>query len=300
MLLSYVRENSWSSREGQTAKLPQFTGEFSFRAYDFRTNRVEDNTQVSLDEWSKENSTETNEHKTWAQSLPDTRVDVNEFIEAAIAVSGSSPKTEPSLFFESLFLLVASSRRRYYKSADSERCTFVRCRFEAENVDGLSFLNSRLINSTISSRHSKLQFQNCVLINVRISEAVETEISADRTTITDSHIADVKETSIRMAHCDLVEGSISSKDGVRLIANRSAFLKTSFWNQSFTAASRFQACAFVGANFSGADLSEVQDIKNSSLEHAIADPSTIPPKIIDRPSSWPEFDPSYKDDEIPF
>jgi uncharacterized protein YjbI with pentapeptide repeats len=300
MLLSYVRENSWSSRQGETAKLPRLSGSSSFDwAYDFRKDKVDDSAKNSLDKWLEENGAETEEQKTWAKNLPDTRVDVNESIDAAIAIKTGLPATAPSLFFESLFV------GRLFKAVllqvcNFERCTFVRCRFQADSVNDLNFLNSRLINCTILSNRSNLEFRNCVLIDTRISEPIETKINAYSTTITNVRMIDMKETAIGFTFCDLVEGTVSSKDDLTLSAAFSTFWKTSFWNQSFTPASRFKACSFVEADFSGADLSKIQNVDNSSLEHATASPSTISPKIIDRPSSWPEFDPSYKDDEIPF
>jgi hypothetical protein len=48
------------------------------------------------------------------------------------------------------------------------------------------------------------------------------------------------------------------------------------------------------------DLSAARGVNPAALKLAKANPKTLPPSNIERPSSWPDYDPTYMDDDIPF
>jgi uncharacterized protein YjbI with pentapeptide repeats len=300
MLLSYVRENSWSDRQGQTTKLPPLDRLNTFSwAYYFRMDRVNEEAENGFAQWMKQTENQIDENQKWTKELVDTRVDVNEAIDALANV-----RTDPQLpttrsFYECLFV-----GRLFKKEAldisSFERCTFVRCRLQIVDALNLRIMNSRLIGCSITCANSNLDFGTCVFIYSSIEDISNSSITAFSTEFWNSSFRGMKDFSLGLRLCNVRDGTISSEDSLYMEASRSIFARTDFSDQKFSSESKINRCALVEANLSDADMSSIE-LNRSPLNHTTATPLTRHPQNIPRPTAWPAFDSMYEDKgEIPF
>lgn len=290
-LLSYVRENSWSDRGGisYTALEDPYFGSRRW-ASSYRLKDLSDKAAEELAEWLDKNKKYSEDQMKWSKDVPETRVDVNEAIDALASISAKG-RTEGTSrrFYECLFVGRAF-RTDLLGSYDFDRCTFVRCDFIGNEVNELNIRNSRFIGGFARLTSSKARFYNCYL--------------------NDLYFIAIPNCQIEMSSCNSVSISFDGSNGAKLIFNNTnlnsawfesdnelnisarntVFPYTYFTGVTFSRDSLLENCAFPDAHFTSADLSAVTYKSREALFHANADALTRLPKDLLRPESWPPFD----------
>lgn len=237
----------------------------------------------------------------WATELNDTRVDVNEAIEAVREVRSNISGSHASEFYECLFVGRVFNKKML-DSTKFERCVFVRCRFASSKRTNLRFTSCHFIGCNFVSEVSAvfdrsfltdsdfrllttnnvMEFRQCELIDTNIWRPRDSKIIITRSSLYDSWISGTSEAS------------------VELNCKNSCFSKCSIREIKLVNGSIFDYTAFAETTFVKVDLSDVDRVDAESLITVDAKKSTLHPKSVARPASWPEYDPNSEDDDIPF
>ncbi len=105
MLLSYVRENSWIDRSGYTSTRQTIRHPSSWDwQYAFGRDSITDETIREYEDWTKETEKIGAGILSWASRLPETRVDVNEAVDAIPKIRTDHPTENQRRFYECLFV----------------------------------------------------------------------------------------------------------------------------------------------------------------------------------------------------
>ncbi len=302
-LLSYVRENSWSDRDGVRQKERRLNQPWSASPFwDFCSKFTSENSKNLLKKWMSENNKAADERTKWAQALMETRVDVNEAIDA-IKLLAPISNLKLNQFIECLFVgrfFVAG----LLKNRAFHRCTFIRCRFSSSDITNITFWQCNFNNCFIDDiANSNLRFFSCELTNTSIRTTINSELNFEHCNIYSSYLSGSTEAKLMFKYCTVHNGSLSFEKRILMIAYYSHFPQFSFMRVEFNNESSFDGCSFTGTNFKSANLALVKEISGYALAHAEANPRTRIPEGTARPASWPVFDPEYDDDlndEVPF
>jgi hypothetical protein len=130
-LRAYVRENSWSDRDGTVSKLPKATFPTS-ASWSFPYRRGTEQGKKEISDWTSASDQHAADQMTWANSLSETRVDVREAIDAVASMRRKLGGDTIGRFYESLFV-GQSLRDELLSTSRFERCAFVNCTFTSQS-----------------------------------------------------------------------------------------------------------------------------------------------------------------------
>lgn len=301
MLLSYIRENSWTNRAGTSTTLPKRSRQSATDwHYYFTKEEVDERDEESLDAWVDNLKSSVEQDQEWSVTLVDTRVDVNEATDAVYDVSEALDDDTPILFYEALFV-GRLFRKEALRLTRFERCTLVRCHFEAENAD-LYFANCNLIACELSSENSTLFIYTSYVTNLSSYFTTTSTLSFASCELWDVNLWGVKNSDISFPSTTAYDLWLGSNDSpITLVADSAAFVNARFFRIVLSEKSEINATAFAQSSFDKVDMGAVTEIHDSSLNLIKADPRSRHPAPLERPETWPDYDPDYVDeDEIPF
>ena len=302
-LLSYVRENSWSARDGTTSKLLPLVRLSTFEwSHGYRRPEIPQSARNSLAEWTTKSAEEAARQLHWGGSLPETRVDVNEAIDAVAKLGYLADREAPRRFYESLFVgRVFNSD--ILNSCNFERCAFVRCRFVTNGTKTLNVASSRLINCVFQVSDSELTFRNVAFYDFTITSLSNASLHLNGCDIFELSIHELSDAKMMISSTTVHKGWIFASDPqeISFIGRFGSFLECRLGNLTLSSDSIFDHCAFANSSFAAVDMSAVSNVSENMLVHIKADPKTKHPTSVTRPALWPQFDPSFDDsDEVPF
>jgi uncharacterized protein YjbI with pentapeptide repeats len=290
MLRSYIRENSWSDRDGVGSRSPHP----SF------PRRPSDNKTEKFAEWDLTCHELRMKQYGWARSLPETRVDVNEAIDAVVSMREFAPSIADNRFYESLFVR-RSIQPDLLAAGQFERCTFINCNFWTEDLPDLKFRICRFIDSTFSGRNSKIQITRSAVLNTYFVNLKDSELDLLSSDIQESWFWSMATVKLKLPRATVIGSWIDSNSPISLDASAATLYKCNFDGMSFAADCDFERCEMIESSFLGADLSAVKSIEPETLALMGVDSMTIGPKSLERPSSWPEYNPKHVDaDDVLF
>ena len=297
MLISYVRENSWSNRSGDAIVRPTTANKSTFGwSYSYRQNKVTEAAKSAYEEWKAAQDSDTTSQQNWAGSLADNRVDVSEAIEAIPTLPSEHNESNP--FYESLFV-GRVLKRELLNSSTFDRCVFTNCSFEANNSANLRFDNSSFIGCSITCENSNVLFLGCNFIDCRLSQIENSTLTFRSCDLSNLYGTKIFQSTIDCGFTSFYSGWLSTVTELQIRANYCDFPYFSLRDTLFASGSEFDHCTFLETNFEGADLAEVI-IKESLFDFSKANPKTKLPANVDRPFHWPAYDGNFEDDEIPF
>lgn len=291
-LLSYVRENSWSDREGTASRIPLTQRIYDTWQYQYRSENVAEKYAHALDEWRNAQKKAALALHEKTEFLPETRVDVSEAVDAIKSVRAFSTVAAPSRFYECLFV-GRSFDGSFLLVSTFERCTFVRCRFDVAETKALEITQSQFIKCRIVGKAGGIALDSCYLADIWISQVAGTKIDLRSCQMFDPYFSIGHDTEIKFRACTVFTGALGSSKEATFHAERTAFVDFDFSGINFSSKSLFEDCVFPKSDFSGANLGEITRISSEALTHATAAPDTMLNTSIERPSSWPEFDADY-------
>src|ERR1700733_794061 len=293
-LLSYVRENSWLDRNGVAATpIAQRRLSAWDWQYAYLSGKITEEAETTLNSWTKDVADYSKRLSAWAAPLPETRVDVNEAIEAI--PSEKHGDGSPTSFYECLF--VGNNFKDAVNSTIFERCTFVRCTFKG--ISDCRFVDARLIGCTVT-KSNDLIFTRCTISGLSFDEIIDAKLT--------------------LTSCNISELGFYNVQGGNLNLSRSSIRKFTYWGKGITevnltyaaisegyladfkahALSEFTKVALANLEFSGVDLSEVKAISDAALAATKSNPASLHPLQLVRPPQWKEYDPDFREEDIPF
>jgi uncharacterized protein YjbI with pentapeptide repeats len=299
ILLSYVRENSWSDRDGirvvpvERPRNPAWEWN-----YPYSIGKITAEAQIALTSWEKANAEQLKQQKYWGAALKETRVDVSEAIEAIPKLRSESLDKEEPRFYECLFV-GTRFEATILNLCRFDRCTFVRCFFNS--AAKYNFSSSKFVDcvvGTVDSGH--LIFSRCTIDGLTVRRLTNTSCNMTTCEISGASIDDMKGGILNFSRSTLHKIWVSAEREIDLNLTNAAFAGGTLRGFKASALSDFKGCVFVNTRLAGLDLSEVHQISDNVLVTARGDPATRNPNSLARPFGWDNFDPNYKDDDIPF
>lgn len=303
ILRSYVRENSWSDRAGDIVdKFEWPKARSTDWAYELESDSSDADAESRRMEWIEETKGLLSRAHEWMGRTPETRVDVNEAVDALASLPIGLPSDTKPFFYECLFV-----GRRFGTTAlaavDFRRCTFSKCTFDARDTrfelfdcdvmdstfhcsnSNISILSSRLSNTNLYGNHnSSSALNSCGLYSLRLVNLPQLELNDStlyKVTIVASFDSD---RSLRSAKIDLFDSIVvgSSMRRMKLLPESNLYFATS-----------------PTITFDDMDLSGVSNIAPGTLRNTKADATTLHPSKALRPPSWPKFKPRQSKDILP-
>ncbi|MBR0775468.1 pentapeptide repeat-containing protein [Bradyrhizobium diazoefficiens] len=301
VLLSYVRENSWLDRNGsQSTPLPEIENSAYQWASAYREGNVTTEAKTALKDWEREQAEQQTHARAWGMSLKETRVDVNEAIDA-IPRAIEAPKGQQLRFYECLFV-GSKLETSALEICHFDRCTLVQCKFERSSK--YKFTNCTLIDCTFGDvRSANVSFTRSRLHAVTIGKSASASIDIRASTATNLRISDISEATVRIMFSSLHRPHLlgAATKAITLYLYYASLAGGRFGNLILTAASDMSDCAMANTRMESIDFSAVTLISKNALATTKANPVSKQPSSWERPSQWPEFDPDYVDeDDIPF
>lgn len=301
VLLAYVRENSWSDRNGaQPTPLSSNDNPAHRWAYSYREGNITAETEAALKAWEGEQTSQQKQAKAWGNSLRETRVDVNEAIDA-IPKSSELANTPQLRFYECLFVGVKFGKD-VLELCHFDRCTIVQCRFD--HSSRYKFSGCTMIDCTFSDVSSaKIDLRRSRLQSVSIDKAANSSIDIRSTTATSLRISGIDKSTIRIMFSALYKSQLSGTETkkIHLDLPYSSLAGGRFRNLALTATSDMSDCTLANTALDFVDFSAVNLISENALARTDANPASKPPLSQERPFLWADFDPDYtEEDDIPF
>jgi uncharacterized protein YjbI with pentapeptide repeats len=298
-LRSYVRENSWSDRRGFSSSAPAKSSP-RFHALYAWSRSEEPDRDKALEVWESEVTEYTQNQLKWGASLSETRVDVNEAIDAIVKLRRLSQSTPPDRLYECLFV-GRSFSSELLNATGFERCTFANCFLNLKENSDLRFSNCQFLNSRFSGNTASIFFVRSILMSCGFEDLNDCSVSLRASTAYNLGFSASGAISFSLPGSTLIGGWLAAPMPITLDARSATIFQFDFNGISFSAAAQFERCTLVKADFRGADLSQVEKISPQALASMRVNARTVHPKTTGRPESWPEYDPNYEDpDEIPF
>jgi uncharacterized protein YjbI with pentapeptide repeats len=299
MLRSYVRENSWCDRDGVTTKaIPYAPGSTFSWAYHYRLGDMTADARNEMETWANQNQSAAEEQIRWGKLARETRVDVNEAIDAIATLANASGRKFESRFYECLFV------GRFFQFDDLEanafdRCTFVRCRFNIKGSSAVRYTSSTLIDCRISCVGSNISLSHCVGIDLAISRAESTKLELRWSQMYRLTVDRSKSLTLNLSGTYVHKGWIGPSEELQFNCENSDLVGCAFRKVTFRP-STLDDCSLPGVAFYESNLSAIEHISEHLLAPTEGDPGTRHPAALPRPDSWPAFDPEYKDEDFPF
>ncbi len=301
MLLSYVRENSWYSRDGRRhpPQPPLNLGSYPRWTEDYRNEDDKSRFAKDIDKWREGIDAQVADIEIWLMSIPETRVDVTEAVSSLSKIE--IPQSSYRLFQECIFVgrILNSITGKNHKF---EKCIFVSCILSLENISDADFMRCVFIDCTIHIKGGSADFIRCQLYKNEINISVDSQAFFSWSGLYDLSISSKSTNSgpntlaIGFVNCVARECSIYSSN-VLLSLMHSLFFECAFTNLNLFNGSIIDDVDLIKTSFRSSDLSHLEEYDMEMLSQMVADPGTAHPGGT-RPASWPPFDPSYND--IPF
>ncbi|WP_407183437.1 hypothetical protein [Bradyrhizobium centrosematis] len=302
MLRSYIRENSWSDRAGHvTEKLswPRFNWNWAYTlSFDPRNADALEQKR----KWISELDAKIKSVSTWAQPLPETRVDVNEATDALEVQKSQATLTSKPVLYECLFV-DRHFNGQFLAKIQFRRCTFVRCNFDAQD-QSITISNSFLIGCSITGENSIIDIYNSLLGAIAFRKTSGGAIKLRSCQTYSVHFEGPLD-NLEMPASLLYKFSFAGNHQPIVTSTIDMpgclLLQGSFRNLKFSAASNLNVAAIIETTSKNVDLSEVTDFTAEDVQALKADNKTIEPKGMARPKAWPAYNPAtIDDDDIPF
>jgi uncharacterized protein YjbI with pentapeptide repeats len=294
-LLSYVRENSWSDRNGAiiVPRKSIFHSSWEWH-YDYSTGAIDADTEVELKKWTETIVDQAKQRIAWGETLKETRVDVKEAIDAIPKLRDEFRRTTLSRFYECIFVGVAIDAR-ILSMSEFERCTFVKCTFDSPKNG--RFLNSDLVSCRIHSADcSNILFSNCTIDDLNIHESQNCSFELGSCEITDLSIHKMNGGTLGLPFSNIcklwLDGSGSE---ITLDMKYVSLADGSLRRLKVAEKSDFKSSSFAKTRMTAVNLEAVSQISEEALATTKADPLTKHPHSIARPPKWDDYDADYKD-----
>lgn len=298
-LLSYVRENSWSDRNGITVVPLERPRNSPWEwNYPYSIGKVTVQAQAALASWEKSNTQHLEQQRSWGAALKETRVDVSEAIDAIPKLRGEPLDKEEPRFYECLFV-GTRFEAAILDLCCFDGCTFVRCFFNS--AAKYNFSNSKFVDCVVGTVESGyLTFSRCTIDGLKLRRLTNASLNMPACQISGASIGDMKGGKLIFSRSTLHKIWVSAEGEIDLNLTYAAFAGGNLRDFKASALSDFDNCVLVNTRLAALDLSEVRQISNNVLGTARGDPATRHPESLSRPFGWDNFDPNYKDDDIPF
>lgn len=253
--------------------------------------------------WASANTARAERLTTWARALSETRVDVNEAVDAIPKTSVDRSDRERRRFYECLFVGRKFTPQHLYASR-FERCTFVRCEFMPRADLELLFVDCQLLDCKFNGPGVRGRLHRCEIIDSTFHELKDSNLSAFACNAHGDSFNEMDDCSINLSHsafqnCWFSGGGASRRPGVTLTGNYAALGDCTLNKMRLRSDSHFDRPALSKCRFFTVDLTNLADLPSFPWSEIEADPGTETPNGFVRPISWPSFDPEYED-EIPF
>jgi uncharacterized protein YjbI with pentapeptide repeats len=304
MLLSYVRENSWIDRHGYTSARQAIghPSPWDWR-YDFSKAAVTDKTILEYEKWTKAVNGIGTKILDWAAKIPETRVDVNEAVDAIPKIPTDHQTANRSRFYECLFV-GKKFTGPHLDLSTFERCTFVRCDFSSLGRSTATFMDSQVIGCRFSGPAVSIHFSRSDIVATECHKLSKSNLIFRACHVQKLSLHEIHDSAIDLSHSDFhncwLSGELGDLRGEVTIKGTYATLgQCIFWRIKLCSSSDLGKIAFAGCKMQSVDLTDVSGLSEVSISGVEADAGTITPEEFTRPESWPEFDPNFKDD-IPF
>ena len=294
MLISYIRENSWTDRNGQAIKWPETIAFDVDWRRNFRGKGPFEEARTIYDRWQARVESAAIEVGKWRSSTPDARVDTSEALEAIEYIIGNATTPRGTTFSETLF----ANRRLsadILRDAQFNRCVFVGSSLNFSDSSSTIFTECRFISCHLDMNGAKASFEFGQILTTTIY-GVDSELHVSYSHIFELDIHHSEGLLINLRRSTWHNGAGFVSDTFALKAIGSNFSGIDFTGIRFPGGTSFNACVLVDVDFQISDLSAVEII-GTSLEHVVADESTLHPGSIKRPSSWPEYHANANTDE---
>ena len=248
-LLSYVRENSWSDRSGTTITSPERSRKSWWSwYYSYSTGDRTTESEAEFKQWQKERAAQSNEQISWGLGLSETRVDVNEAIDA-IANLKNDPPRGSSRFYECLFVGVKLGSS-ILSSSTFERCTFVRCSFIPSTTINVS--HSQIIEcKVVELTNATIRFTQCKIDRLTISKATDPILKLFSCETSELSISGISGGTVDISHSGISNSRISGKNEIIIEMEYTAFAGGSISNFKASPLSNFRNCVLVKTALQG-------------------------------------------------
>jgi hypothetical protein len=298
-LLSYVRENSWSDRDGiATTPLKRRAFRTWGWQYPFYKGAITPEADEKLAEWKKKIEQSTKQRLAWAGALKETRVDVNEAVEAIPKLGGGLSKSEHIRHYECLFV-GPHFKQRALIITSFERCIFVGCSFDF--LSEHRFLDCQFIRCSLRKLdNTTVRITRSTFDNFSIHEMTSSSLSLVSCDIANLSLYKSIDSLFRVAHSSAYELRITSDTPIKLDFSYSAVDTGYIGAVDVDASSSFDNCALSSFHFEGTNMSAVTKISAPTFERTTSNPAAKQPQELARPQSWSAFDPDYVEEDFPF
>ncbi len=298
-LLSYVRENSWVERNGVVvAPWPAFRNSSWEWNYAYSIGKVSTESATELRAWEERQAKQSKEKLNWAKSLKETRVDVNEAIDAIPKVHGELRAETQLRFYECLFV-GARFEPQLLNLCRFDRCTFAKCTFaqaQHYNFSSCEFIDCSIREVSAGS----MSFSRCTIVGLTIGKLFNTSLRLISSNASDLVIHNAEGGKLDLAYSTLHKAWISGDGEIELNLKHAALAGGRIKGIKVSSCSDFVDSALANTRLEGVDLSAIRLISDATLATAGGDPATRHPEALTRPFAWDNYDPNYKDDDIPF
>jgi uncharacterized protein YjbI with pentapeptide repeats len=292
-LLSYVRENSWLNRDGERSART-VSGEPSYLSitFSYRRGQIREETEKAYETWAAEFNSNADNEITWGNSLPETRVDVNEAIDAACGIDVGNETDRRRLFFESLFV-GRQFTSELLKHVRFERCTFINCVFVTNHIQNLTIDNSTLSGCTFDTKTSTIEFVRCKIVDPFL-DVTDSQFSFHDCKVSGLASINNRSVSIFRFHEGILHRAVLDEGPILVMAESTLLSDCSFDEVKFVEGSYLKRCAFPRSSFKSADLTHNEIAYPKALLAATGDESTELSEKTPRPSNWPD----YSEDDV--
>lgn len=285
-LLAYVRENSWLDRDGEkTLSSMDALPRINDWSLAYRRGTATKEHEKSLSDWKSKIAIGLEQRKAWAASTKETRVDVNEAIDAVNMIGPFTVETRVHRFFESLFVGCHFTKDHLINSR-FERCVMVNCSFSIDTVSKLDFYKNEIYDCTFSFDSIAVKFSHCILFSPYFDIASCNITLDDCQTYEMSTYHNGKENTFNFRG-GYIYGDVFDSGTLLVKARRTIFVECNFDDVQFKEESQFEMCGLPGSSFNGSDLSHAQISNATTLITAKGNSKTRLPPSVPRPPKWP-------------
>lgn len=307
ILRSYIRENSWSDRDGEQSKAPAWERNSNLYKWIYgeefgdAAKEIEDAQQ----EWRKFEKSRLYNLSRWASAQSETRVDVNEAIDALNILLNLQSDQSNTVLTESLFVERNFSKEILARLA-FRRCHFVRCSFNLREVDRLDIVDSKVISSTFYGHASEMTFKNSKISDSNFVSNRNSKLTLDTCEGNEIKVVGAP-TKFALDNCVFSKldfrGVVKTKKPLSIkidLIGTPVLIDSVLTNVGFSSESEFDEAYLMNVKLDAVDLSKLPHFNLGPSSSVTATAGTLHPKGTARPKGWPIYDPNYDSDDIPF
>lgn len=256
--------------------------------------------------WIEETDAKIKQTSRWANSLPETRVDVNEAADGLETQASKRPLSTKSLLYECLFVRRHFSAK-FLANIRFRRFTFVRCTFETDDAREISIINSNIIDCVFTGIPLQLSIHDSLLGNTRFKRCLNSDISL----VNCDTYQLVFEDSPSKLNAD---GSIlygfrlpsrydrNHPSTITLSLAGTIFLRAELRSMKLSADSNLRVMANPETEILDINSEDIAEFYPDDLKGLKANQRSIHPETAERPPTWPPLNllGDDLDDDIPF